>query len=142
MEDGRGQEGIVLATDSRELRVYRGAFEGASRLVRLTRGFPAEECFAPTDQVRRSSRAVCANIAEAWRKRRYQASFVSKLSDADPEAAGTQVWRDVALACGYLAPSEHDALLDRYRHISAQLTRMMDHPAPWCAAYQRPNRAS
>lgn len=132
---GRDVPGV--ATDYSDLRVYRRAFEGTSTIFRLTRRFPVEERYSLTDQIRRSSRAGCANIAEAWRKRRYPAAFVSKLCDADAEAAETQTWLDIALDCGYLAHDDRERLLDRYRHICAQLTLMMDDPDRWCAAFQR-----
>ncbi len=71
-----------------------------------TKSFPREETFSLTDQIRRSSRSVCANISEAWRKRRYEAAFISKLSDAETEAAETQVWLEFAVKCGYLKREE------------------------------------
>ena len=120
--------------DFTELEVYQRAFDSAAQIFVLTKQFPVEERYALTDQVRRSSRSVCANIAEAWRKRRYPASFVSKLSDADAEAAETQVWLTIAFQCGYLKPEAHNELLDRYRHICAQLTRMINMPDQWCIA--------
>lgn len=85
----------------RELDVYKLAMEGALRIFELTRRFPAEEKFSLVDQIRRSSRSVCANIAEAWRKRRYEAAFIAKLSDSETEAAETQVWAEMAFRCGY-----------------------------------------
>jgi four helix bundle protein len=116
----------------RELNVYQGAFEAAAEVFELTKRFPTEERFSLTDQMRRSSRSVCANIAEGWRKRRYPAAFVSKLSDADAEATETQVWLDFALRCGYIADQEHRDLSTRYDHIAAQLVRMMSAPEQWC----------
>src|SRR5215471_9094188 len=89
--------------DYKELRVYRLAYDSAMEIFRLSRTWPSEEKFALTSQIRRSSRSVCANIAEAWRKRRYEAAFVSKLSDSDTEAAETEVHLAFALDCGYLA---------------------------------------
>jgi four helix bundle protein len=86
----------------RELRVYQAAFTAAMRLFELTKSFPAEERFSLVDQIRRSSRSVCANLAEAWRKRRYEAHFVSKLTDAESEAEETRVWLEFATRCGYL----------------------------------------
>jgi len=86
------------------------------------------------DQIRRSSRSVCSNIAEAWRKRRYPASFVSKLSDADTEAAETQVWLDFALRCKYIHEKTHAELYSQYNHICAMLVKMMNDPDSWCGA--------
>src|SRR5438093_9162502 len=116
----------------RDLDVYQNALETGLRVYELSKKFPDEERYALTDQVRRSSRSICANIAEAWRKRRYPASFVSKLSDADAEAAETQVWLSTAYRCGYLDAERHEALVDRYRHICAQLVRMIDQADRWC----------
>ena len=98
------------AKDHRELRVYQLAFESAVQIYELTKGFPAQERYSLTDQIRRSSRSVCANIAEAWRKRRYPKNFVSKLSDADAEATETLVWLDFALHFGYLSADHHKEL--------------------------------
>src|SRR4030095_12591278 len=84
-----------------DLDVYRKAFELAMRIFELSKTFPREETYSLTDQVRRSSRSVCANLAEAWRKRRYEKAFVSKLSDVESDAAETQVWLEFALSCEY-----------------------------------------
>lgn len=122
----------MRVADYKELRVYRAAFEAAMQVFELTKTFPSEERFSMTDQIRRSSRSVCSNIAEAWRKRRYQAAFVSKLSDADGEAAETEVHLDFALKCGYLKPETHKTLRDAYDHVCRQLAIMMDGAASWC----------
>jgi four helix bundle protein len=89
----------------RELRVYKMAFESAMKLYQISRTFPKEEQYSLTDQIRRSSRSLCANLAEAFRKRIYPKAFVSKLSDSEGEAAETQNWLDFALSCKYI--SEH-----------------------------------
>jgi four helix bundle protein len=86
----------------RDLAVYGKAFDSAMRIFELSKSFPKEETYSLTDQIRRSSRSVCANLAEAWRKRRYQAAFISKLSDSEGETAETQVWLEFAVKCGYL----------------------------------------
>jgi four helix bundle protein len=119
------------AADYRQLRVYQVAFEGAMRIFELSRGWPAEERYSLTDQIRRSSRSVCANLAEAWRKRRYLNHFVSKLSDADTEAAETQVWLQFARTCGYLAEPQQRELDDHYDHVCRMLTKMMARPSEW-----------
>ena len=80
----------------KELRVWQGAMDLAMKVFEVSRGFPAEERYSLTDQLRRSSRSVAANISEAWRKRRYEAAFVAKLSDSESEAAETQTWVEVA----------------------------------------------
>src|SRR5262245_23152132 len=87
----------------RDLQVYQKAFAASSEIIRLTKSFPKDEMYSLTDQIRRSSRSVCANLAEAWRKRRYPAHFTSKISDAEAEAAETQVWLEFAVDCGYIA---------------------------------------
>jgi four helix bundle protein len=115
----------------RELDVYQTAFDGAMRLFQLTKQFPVEERYSMVDQMRRSSRSVCANIGEAWRKRRYKAHFVSKLSDAESEASETQVWLEFALHCGYLNKVQFDELDDIYDKVIAQLVRMLSAPEQW-----------
>ncbi len=121
-----------LAKDFKELHVYQNAFESSLQVFEISKRFPSEERYSLVDQIRRSSRSVCANIAEAWRKRRYSAAFVSKLSDADAEAAETIVWLDQALECGYLGHEIHEELVDNYSHICAQLVKMMSAPEQWC----------
>jgi four helix bundle protein len=122
----------MRVADYKELRVYQAAFDAATRIFELTKIFPPEEKYSLTDQIRRSSRSVCANTAEAWRKRRYEAAFISKLSDADGEAAETEVHLAFAARCGYLKPETHAELKDAYDHICRQLTKMMDDAASWC----------
>ena len=115
----------------RELNVYRGAMELAMRVFEQTRVFPAEERYSLTDQIRRSSRSICANIAEAWRKRRYKAAFISKLSDAETEAAETQVWAEVAWRSGYLNEPQFKELDEACDHIIGQIVKMTDQPEKW-----------
>jgi four helix bundle protein len=116
----------------RDLKVYQAGREGASSIFEVSRTFPPEERYSLTDQIRRSSRSVCANTAEAWRKRRYPAAFVSKLSDADAEAAETRAWLDAAFDAEYIDEAVFRQLDDRYDHICAQLRLMMDNPDQWC----------
>src|SRR2546421_8926148 len=111
----------MRVADYKELRVYRLAFDSAMEIFQLSKSWPTEEKFSLTDQIRRSSRSVCTNIAEAWRKRRYEAAFVSKLSDSDGEAAETEVHLDFALHCGYVTPDKHASLRDHYDHMCGQL---------------------
>jgi four helix bundle protein len=118
----------------KDLRVYTLAFESAMEVFELSRKWPSEEKYSLTDQIRRSSRSVCTNLAEAWRKRRYEAAFVSKLSDSDGEAAETEVHLDFALRRGYLPPEKHVRLRDHYDHTCRQLTNMMNDAASWCGA--------
>ena len=122
----------MRVADYKELRVYKLAFESAMEIFERSKNFPSEEKFSLTDQIRRSSRSVCANMAEAWRKRRYEAAFVSKLSDSDGEAAETEVHLAFALRCGYLPADKHTALMDHYDHICRQIRKMMDDAASWC----------
>lgn len=124
----------MRVADYRQLRVYRLAFESAMEIFTLSRTWPLEERFSLTDQIRRSSRSVCANLAEAWRKRRYEAAFISKLSDSGGEAAETEVHLGFALRCGYLPADKHAALLDNYDHVCRQLTKMMNDAASWCGS--------
>ena len=102
------------------------------RIFELSKKWPPEEKNSLTDQIRRSSRSVCGNIAESWRKRRYPAHFISKLSDADTEAAETEVWLNFALHCEYLAKADYNELHDNYDHICRMLTKMMTNADSWC----------
>jgi len=108
----------------RDLDVYRLAFDTAMELFELSKEFPAEEKYSLTDQIRRSSRSVCTNLAEGWRKRRYKAVFVNKLTDAEQEAAETQTWLEFALACKYITQEIFTNLDEKYEHIFAQLITM------------------
>ncbi len=101
------------------------------RIFELSRRFPKEETYSLTDQIRRSSRSVCANLAEAWRKRRYEAAFASKLSDSETEAAETQVWLEFAVKCGYLDRDEGKQLYIIYDEITATIVGMINHPQTW-----------
>ena len=113
----------------RDLDVYQGAMSLVMRIFELTEQFPGRERYALTDQVRRSSRSVCANLAEAWRKRRYEGAFVSKLSDAEAEAAETQVH-------GYLNQEVFDELDDAYDKILCQIVKMIDQADRWLVKRQ------
>jgi four helix bundle protein len=100
-----------------DLQVYQRAFAAAMDLFELSKSFPKEETYSLTDQLRRSSRSVCANLVEAWRKRRYQAAFVCKLSDSESEAAETQVWIEFAVKCNYLDRDRAEPLYRAYDDI-------------------------
>ena len=115
----------------RELKVWQKSMEVAMQVFELTRRFPAEEKFSLTDQVRRSSRSVPANISEAWRKRRYPAAFVSKLNDAEGEAAETQTHLEIAQRCKYLTAQEVAVLDQACEEVLAMLTDMASHPDQW-----------
>jgi four helix bundle protein len=115
----------------RELEVYILSFDTAMKIFEISKGFPKEETYSLTDQIRRSSRSVCANLAEAFRKRRYPKSFVSKLSDSESEAAETQTWLDFSLNCGYINETEHHDLNETYDKILGKLVNMSLHPENW-----------
>jgi four helix bundle protein len=115
----------------KDLRVYQSAMEAAMRVFQLTKNFPSEEKYSMVDQMRRASRSVCANIAEAWRKRRYQAAFIAKLSDAESEACETQVWLEFASRCHYLDDATTKELDTAYDQILSQLVRMIDESEKW-----------
>jgi four helix bundle protein len=121
-----------MIKDFRELRVYQSAFQSAMDVFALSKVWPREERYSLVDQICRSTRSVCANIAEAWRKRRYPAAFVNKLSDADAEAGETLVWIDFARECGYLPLDEAEQLRGSYEHVCAQLVIMMNQSETWC----------
>ena len=114
-----------------DLEVYRRAFDAAMRVFAVSKSFPKEERYALTDQIRRSSRSVAANITEAWRKRRYRAAFISKLSDAETEAAETQCWLEFAVRCEYMTRDEAAVLYREYDAILATLVGMINHPETW-----------
>ncbi len=115
----------------RDLDVYQRAFDAAMEIFELSKRFPKEETYSLTDQIRRSSRSVCANLAEAWRKRRYVAAFQSKLSDADAETAETQVWIEFSVKCGYLPRNNGAKLYRAYDGILATIVGMINHAETW-----------
>ena len=121
----------------KELRVYQAAMEAAMKIFELSKRFPAEERYSLTDQIRRASRSVCSNIGEAWRKRRYRAAFISKLSDSESEAEETRVWLEFSWRCGYIAKPEADDLDARYDRILKQLVCMIDRPEQWLIVSRR-----
>jgi four helix bundle protein len=115
----------------RELEVYNLSFNSAMKIFDISKSFPKEETYSLTDQIRRSSRSVCSNLAEAFRKRRYPKSFISKLTDSESEAAETQTWLDFALNCGYITEIEHHDLDDTYDLILGKLVNMSLHSENW-----------
>jgi len=115
----------------KELDTYKIAFDVSMEIFGLTKEFPKEEKYSLTDQIRRSSRSVCANLAEAFRKRKYPKSFVYKLSDSEGEAAETQVWLDYALKCGYLEESSYNHLYEKYNQVLGKLVNMGLNPDKW-----------
>jgi len=116
----------------KDLIVYQKGFEQAMRLFRITKRFPKVEQYSLTDQIRASSRSVCTNIGEAWRKRRYPAHFVSKLTDADAEATETMIWLDFSLECGYIDQGVHAEFASEYEEIGKMLGAMISAPEKFC----------
>lgn len=109
-----------------ELIVYKAVYAMAMRIFHISKRFPAEERHALTSQIRRSSRSVCLNLREAWAKRRYEAHFISKLSDCDAENSETSL--DFALACGYISPAEHDELTKACNDVGRMLGAVIKKP--------------
>lgn len=115
----------------KDLRVYQNAMDAAMEIFQITKDFPPEEKYSLIDQVRRSSRSVCTNIAEAWRKRRYKAAFIAKLSDAEAEACETQVWIEFSVRYGYINSETAVKLDNDYDQILAQIVLMIDKAEKW-----------
>ena len=109
----------------RDLKVFELAYDLAMEIFHLSKSFPIEEKYSLTDQIRRSSRSVAANIAEGFRKRRYPNMLISKLTDCDGEATETQVWIDFAFDCGYLSQHNHDRLINGYEEVGKMSAGMM-----------------
>jgi len=120
-----------------ELDVYKLSVEAAMDIFRLSKRWPKEEMYSLTDQIRRSSRAVSAAIAEAWRRRKYEAVFVNKLSEAEGEAAETQTWLEYAVKCEYLDRKEGARLFRTYDRILGKLVKMGNEPEKWILAKKR-----
>ena len=114
-----------------EWDIFKQAFDAAMQVFHLTKSFPVEERFSLTDQVRRSSRGVSANIAEAWRRRRYKGTFLMRLNDAEAEAAETQTWLAHAVHCDYLKREQVSEIMRRYETIIGTLVNLSCHPEPW-----------
>jgi four helix bundle protein len=112
----------------RDLKVYQLAYKLAMEIFNVSKAFPREEIYSLTDQIRRSSRSVAANLAEGFRKRRYPNVFLNKLTDCDAEAAETQVWLDFARDCGYLSEDSHKKLITQYEEVGRMLAGMMAKP--------------
>jgi four helix bundle protein len=115
----------------RDLEVYQVAFAVAMEIFEVSKTFPIEERYSLTDQIRRSSRSVCANLGEAWRKRRYKAAFISKISDCQAEATETQIWLEFAVKCHYLDVETGRELYHRYDQVLGQLVTMVKNASHW-----------
>ncbi|HEV2829355.1 MAG TPA: four helix bundle protein [Pyrinomonadaceae bacterium] len=118
----------------RDLKVFQLSYSLAMEIFHLSKTFPREEVYSLTDQIRRSSRSVAANLAEGFRKRRYPNMLVSKLTDCDGEASETQVWLDFALDCGYLSKENHDRLVSGYEEVGRMLAGMIANPKKFAPA--------
>ena len=120
----------------RDLVVYQKAFSLQQIIFEIAKSFPKEELFSLTDQIRRASRSIGSNIAEAWHKRRYIAHFVSKLTDSDGEQAETQHWIHTAYKCNYISPEKRDDLIERCTEVGRLLGSMINNPEKFCR-YQK-----
>lgn len=118
----------MSAKNYKETKVYQLAFEQAMDVFETSKTFPRAETYSLTDQVRRSSRSVCANLAEAYRKKRYPARFISKITDSDSENSETSVWFDFAIACKYIGQQKYDELIKRNEAIGKLLNHMINNP--------------
>ena len=126
-EDGSQRtEGGLQINSAKELKVYKKAFALAMQIFDCSKRWPVEERYSLTDQIRRSSRSVCANLREAWAKRRYEAHFLSKLTDSDAENSETDTWLDFAMDCGYISKEEHRAFVKECKEIGAMLGSMIN----------------
>ncbi len=119
---------------AKELEVYKAAYALAMKVFEISKRFPDEERYALTSQIRRSSRSVCMNLREAWAKRRFEAHFVSKLTDCDGEANETDTSLDFAMDCGYITKAEHESLSEANRSVGRMLGSMMKNPKPFLLA--------
>ena len=132
MEDGEGRRGedkrVMAFLD---LRVYQAAFQLQQEIFLESKSFPSEEKYSLTDQIRRSSRSIGANIAEGWKKRRYEAHFIVKLTDSDAETAETQHWLLTAYKCAYISTACYNLLNRQCNEVSSMLGKMMREPGKW-----------
>lgn len=123
---------MALVRSHRDLKVYQETLEAAMVVFELTKSFPAEEKYGASDQFRRASRSVPSNIGEGWRKRRYHAHFVSKLTDAEGEAGDSQVWEEISFRCGYFTEEQFFDVFGCYERIISSLVGMENHADEWC----------
>jgi len=121
----------MVAKSAKDLRVYQKAYALAMAVFHISKHWPSEERYSLTDQIRRSSRSVCANLREVWAKRRYAAHFISKLTDVDGENAETDTWMDFAKDCGCLSSEDHERLVADCRQVGAMLGSMLNNPVPF-----------
>lgn len=122
---------MAKITRHQDLEVYKKAFAAAMRIFEISKFFPKEETFSLTDQIRRSSRPVCANLAEARRKRRYEAAFIAKLNDSEGESAETQTWLEFSVRCEYMKKEIGSELFKEYDEILAMLVNTVNNSDQW-----------
>lgn len=115
-----------------DLKVHQHSFDAAMEIYEFSKIFPKEEIYSLTDQIRRSSRSVSANISEAWGKRKYERPFIAKLTDSEGEARETQTWLQFALACKYINEEQFRILNNQYNQIIGMLVNMMIQSKNWC----------
>ncbi|HJO93016.1 MAG TPA: four helix bundle protein [Victivallales bacterium] len=115
-----------------DLKVYQKSIELQQKIYQITKDFPKEERYSLTDQIRRSSRSIGANIAEAWQKRRYVAHFISKLSDSDSEQSETQHWLRTSYLCNYINENQYKILIEKCKYIGSMLGNIINHADKWC----------
>ena len=132
MDEGRRRSEIrgqqLQIKSAKDLKVYQKAYALAMEIFQLSKSWPTEEKYFLTDQIRRASRSVCTNLREAWAKRRYEAHFISKITDSDGENSETETWLDFALDCRYLGPPDHLRLTTECRQIGSMLASMLNKP--------------
>jgi len=115
----------------KELNVYQLSFEATMQIFGISKSFSSEEKYSLIDQIRKSSRSVSGNIAEAWRERRYEKAFIAKVSDPEGEATETQVWLDYTIACKYINKNSYDEIYAKYDHILGMLVKSIVNPKQW-----------
>jgi len=123
---------MPMSNGFKDLLVYKKAFALAMEIFEVTKTYPKEEIYSLTSQIRRSSRSVCSNIAEGYRKRIYEAHFISKISDSDMENSETQVWLDFSLACNYISKEQFQDLLNKAEEVGRLLGDSLKNPQKYC----------
>ncbi|PXF56182.1 MAG: diversity-generating retroelement protein bAvd family protein [Deltaproteobacteria bacterium] len=128
---------IKQIKSAKDLKVYKKAYALAMEIFNISQRWPSEEKYSLTDQIRRSSRSVCSNLREAWAKRRYEAHFISKLTDADGENSETDTWLDFAKDCGYLSEEHRHYLIEECQVVGAILGSMIKKPSPFLINFKQ-----
>jgi len=118
----------------KDLKVFQLTYKLAMEIFEITKSYPKEEKYSLTDQIRRSSRSVAVNITEAWKRRRYIKTFISKIIDAAGEAGETEVWLNFSLDCGYITKEKYEYFINGYDEINRMLYGMIDKPEKFCVS--------